>query len=92
MNSKRSWVLEIDSDIHKYLPKIPSSDAQKILEAIELFVSNPFSGDIEKIKKEKYLWRRRIGSYRIFYEIYSVGKLVKVLWVERRTSKTYSKR
>ncbi|MBU3965307.1 type II toxin-antitoxin system RelE/ParE family toxin, partial [Patescibacteria group bacterium] len=71
------------------LSKFPKDYAKKILEIIENLPSDPYFGDIEKIKGEKHLWRRRVSSYRIFYELYSEKNLIHVLWVERRTSKTY---
>ncbi|MBI2024454.1 type II toxin-antitoxin system RelE/ParE family toxin [Candidatus Giovannonibacteria bacterium] len=50
---------------------------------------DPFFGDIQKMKGEKNTWRRRIGSYRLFYKIYSDKKIILVFRLERRTSKTY---
>ncbi len=89
MNSKANWVLKIDPDAHKDLAKFPNDYAKKILEIIGNLPLDPYFGDIGKIKDEKYLWRRRVGSYRIFYELYPDKNLIHVLWVERRTSKTY---
>ncbi|MDP3052356.1 MAG: type II toxin-antitoxin system RelE/ParE family toxin [bacterium] len=89
MDSKGSWVLKIDPDVYKDLSKFPKDHAKKILGIIEDLPSNPYFGDIEKIKGERHLWRRRIGSYRIFYDLYPDKNLIHVFWVERRTSKTY---
>ncbi len=89
MNLNKSWVLKIDPDVYKDLSKIPKGYARKILEAMEILPSDPFYGDAEKIKGGKRLWRRRIGSYRFFYEIHSHEHFIHILWVERRTSKTY---
>ena len=89
MNSKASWVLKIDSAVYKNLSKFPKNYVKKILTTIENLSLGPYLGDIKKIKGEKYLWRRRIGFYRIFYELYPNKNLIHVLWVERRTSKTY---
>lgn len=89
MNSKGNWVLKVDPDVYKDLSKFPKNYARKILAVIENLPFSPYLGDIEKIKGEKYLWRRRIGFYRIFYELYPDKNLIHVFWVERRTSKTY---
>jgi len=51
--------------------------------------SNPYRGDIEKMKGEENIWRRRIGAYRIFYEIIPKEKVIYVFRAERRTTKTY---
>ena len=92
MTLNKNWVLQINPDVRKDLSKIPKKYTRKILDVIERLLLNPYFGDIEKIKGEKYLWRRRVGNYRIFYEVYPDKKLIYVLWIERRTSKTYKKR
>ncbi len=89
MNSKVNWALKINPDVYKDLSKFSKDYAKKILDIIENLPSNPYFGDIKKIKGEKHLWRRRIGSYRIFYELCLDKNLIYVLWVERRKSKTY---
>lgn len=89
MNLEKNWELKIDTGVHKDLAKFPKDYIEKILKVIFSFVNNPYEGDIEKIKGEKSLWRRRVGVYRIFYEIHQEDNFVHVLWVERRGSKTY---
>lgn len=58
MNSKTNWVLEIDPAVLKYLKKIPHDNAERILFVIKSLSLNPFSGDIQKMKGEKNVWRR----------------------------------
>ncbi len=89
MNLKKNWELKIDSGVYKDLSKFPKDYADKILDVILSFGSDPYLGDIEKIKGEENTWRRRVGAYRIFYEIYPEFNFIHVLWVERRGSKTY---
>lgn len=89
MNSKQNWVLKIDPKVYKVLSKIPKEYAGKILNTIKSFSADPFTGDIEKIKEQENSWRRRIGNYRIFYDIKMKEKIIEVTWIERRTSKTY---
>lgn len=89
MNSNKNWVLQIDPVIYKKLRRIPQKDAERILFIIESLSANPYFGDIKKMKGEENTWRRRVGSYRIFYEIISQLKIINVFYIERRTSKTY---
>jgi mRNA-degrading endonuclease RelE of RelBE toxin-antitoxin system len=89
MNSKTSWVLQIDPAIFKYLKRMPRGDVERILFIIQNLPLNPFSGDIQKMRDEKNIWRRRVGAYRIFYELIPQSKIISVFRVERRTSKTY---
>lgn len=68
---------------------MPRDNAKKILSVIKLLPINPYFGDIQKMKGEDNIWRRRIGSYRIFYKLKLNEKIILVFHLERRTSKTY---
>lgn len=89
MNLNKSWELRIDKVVYKKLNRFPKKDFSEIIETIEFLPFNIYDGDIQKIKGEKNVWRRRVGNYRIFYEIYQKEKIINVFWVERRGSKTY---
>ena len=89
MNSNERWELKIDNAVYKELARFPKKNAEKIFKAIELLPFDPYAGDIEKIKNEENVWRRRVGAYRIFYEIKKDERVIEVFWVERRTSSTY---
>ena len=89
MSSNKNWLLKIDESVYKEFRKFPKKDFTRIIAVLENTDLNPYAGDIEKIKGESNLWRRRIGAYRIFYEIRQEEKVVHIFWVERRTSKTY---
>ncbi len=89
MNLGRSWGLKIDPRVYKELKGFPKEQHGKLIGAIELLGQNPYAGDIAKVQGERNTWRRRLGAYRIFYEIHQNERLVHVMWVERRTSKTY---
>ena len=89
MSSQTSWVLKIDPAVFKTLKKIPRHDAEAVLMVIKFFPLNPYFGDIQKMKGEGNIWRRRVGAYRIFYKITTTEKIILVFRLERRTSKTY---
>lgn len=54
--------------------------------------ADPFTGDIARLKGERFGWRRRVGNYRIFYDLDPVNRLIFVRLIERRTTTTYRKR
>lgn len=56
---------------------------------MERMTVDPFIGDIEKMKGEENVWRRRVGSYRIFYEVLKDQKIIYINDLKRRTSNTY---
>lgn len=88
-NSKEAWVLQIDPNVLKILKKFPQKDTKRIVAVIDTLTTAPFSGDIQKMKGEKNAWRRRIGSYRLFYEVIQNEKVIHVFHAERRTTTTY---
>jgi mRNA-degrading endonuclease RelE of RelBE toxin-antitoxin system len=51
--------------------------------------ADPFAGDVVKLEGESNRWRRRVGSYRIFFKVDFTEKRADVSAVVRRTSKTY---
>lgn len=89
MSSSKSWSLRVDDSVLKSLRRMPRRDTGVILEVIHALPINPYFGDIQKMKGEDNAWRRRIGSYRIFYKIKVSEKTILVFHIERRTSKTY---
>jgi mRNA-degrading endonuclease RelE of RelBE toxin-antitoxin system len=89
MSLPKNWALEVDPLVYKLLKKIPRAHRERILEVIKLFPLDPYFGDIQKMKGETHVWRRRIGSYRLFYKLIHEKKVILVFHLERRTSKTY---
>lgn len=89
MYSNEIWSVEVRGKARKALGKIPAKNAGDIIVAIEELKTNPFFGDVEKLKGEISAWRRRVGSYRIFYEIYQRTHSVFVYHIERRGTHTY---
>jgi mRNA-degrading endonuclease RelE of RelBE toxin-antitoxin system len=50
---------------------------------------DPFAGDVLKLEGGSDRWRRRVGSYRIFFSVDTSTRTVFVTAIVRRTSKTY---
>ena len=84
-----NWELHLRKRVKKYLLRFPQKDQIYIAAGLKKLVINPYSGDIEKILGEENVWRRRVSAYRIFYEIISQEKVIRVFRIEHRTSKTY---
>lgn len=84
-----NWVLIVNSSVQKILKRIPHKDAQRIVYILEELTVNPYAGDIRKMEGENDIWRKRIGSYRMKYEIQASQKVIRVLELTRRTSNTY---
>jgi len=82
--------LRIDEKVLKALKKIPKQDTKRITQAIRDLPNDPYAGDVRKVQGERNTWRRRIGEYRIFFEVRQSERYIDVYWVERKGSKTYS--
>ena len=89
MNSNGNWLVRVDASVYKSLARFPQKDARRILRALENLNADPYVGDTHKLSGTEQAWRKRIGSYRIFYEIDITNKRIDVSEVERRGSKTY---
>ena len=89
MNLSKNWDLRVDPAVFKALKGMVQRDAETILKVIKALPLNPFFGDIQKMRGKDNVWRRRVGSYRIFYKIETSEKTILVFYLERRTSKTY---
>lgn len=84
-----NWTLIVNSSVRKALKTIPRNDMKRIVDIFEELTINPYAGDIRKMEGEDNIWRRRIGAYRIKYEIQSQQKLIYIFEISRRTSNTY---
>lgn len=84
-----SWELRTNKKLAKTLKSFPKKDRIRIYEVISLIAIDPYQGDIQKMEGEKNCWRRRAGSYRIFYEIFLKERIILVFKIKRRTSNTY---
>jgi mRNA-degrading endonuclease RelE of RelBE toxin-antitoxin system len=53
---------------------------------------DPFGGDTVRLHNMTPAFRRRVGSYRILFDIYTAERLVEVHDIRRRSEKTYRKK
>ena len=89
MPSPEPWVLQIEPEVLKAMERLTKRDATRLAAAIKLLPQNPYFGDIQKMKGEEGVWRRRVGSYRFFYKLFPDTRIILVFHLERRTSTTY---
>jgi mRNA-degrading endonuclease RelE of RelBE toxin-antitoxin system len=50
---------------------------------------DPFTGDLIKLERGGHRWRRRAGSYRIFFAVDFDARKVEISAIVRRSSTTY---
>ena len=84
-----NWQVKIAKDAEKNIKRFPLKDRLRIQNILEELLFNPYGGDIEKMEGSDNSWRRRTGSYRVFYDLDKKNKIIEVTNIERRTSGTY---
>ena len=82
-----NWTLLVTKPAKKDLEKLPDRDQVRIERALDALQSDPFSGDIKRLQPSG--WRRRIGNYRIFYDLFMEERRIVVTTIKRRTTTTY---
>jgi mRNA-degrading endonuclease RelE of RelBE toxin-antitoxin system len=83
------WTIHVAKRAEKQLSHFPGKDRERILAALQMMCDDPFSGHIVRLTNQPTAWRRRVGSYRIFFDLYPDQLLVEVVDISRRTSTTY---
>jgi mRNA interferase RelE/StbE len=82
-----NWTLLVSKPAQKDLERFPSRDQVRIESALDALQDDPFSGDIKRLQPPG--WRRRIGDYRVFYDLSLDEHQIVVTAIKRRTSTTY---
>jgi len=83
------WELLLASPARKALERMPAADRRRVLAALDAMEQDPFSGDIVRLRVQPTAWRRRVGNWRILFDIDPEERRVLVHDVARRTSTTY---
>ena len=85
-----NWDVKIAERVVKQLKRIPQKEDQRLYFILQTLSQDAEEGELEKIEGEENGWRRRIGKYRIIYEIVSKDKLIFIENIKRRTDTTYN--
>ncbi len=83
------WELLIANPARRAIRDMPRDDSRLIDDALEEMRSDPYSGDIKLLKGTDRAWRRRVGAWRIMFDVRADTRIVAIHDVERRGSNTY---
>ena len=83
------WTLHVARSAEKELEGIPERDRTRILKALKDMSEDPFAGDVARLRGLPTAWRRRVGNWRILYDLYPDRGLIVVASIRRRSSTTY---
>ena len=83
------WGLVIANRARRAMRNMPRADAEQIDAAFVDMRADPYGGDVRFLKGTDRALRRRIGDWRIMYEVHADRRIIIVNDVERRASNTY---
>jgi mRNA-degrading endonuclease RelE of RelBE toxin-antitoxin system len=63
------WTVLVARPAQKQRARFPAKDQARISAAIAQMADDPFAGDVLKLEGEACRWRRRVGSYWIFFSV-----------------------
>jgi mRNA interferase RelE/StbE len=80
-----SYIISIRKQALKELGDLPLKDSRKIVAAIDSLAENPRPAGCKKLKGEtEYIWRIRVGDYRILYKIDDEIRIVEIRKIGNR--------
>lgn len=82
------WDLLIANRAKRQLRWLSPSERDAINEVFSQMCDNPFQGDVKFLRGLDAL-RRRVGDWRILYELDHAKSIIRVTAVKRRGSNTY---
>jgi mRNA interferase RelE/StbE len=83
-----SWAIALSNRARRNLKRVPIADQQRIMAHLDAMRVNPLFGDVLKLTGQD-AFRRRVGSYRIIFDVDFKSFSVKITTIERRTTTTY---
>jgi len=92
MSSSKVWTVVAAQRARKAIAHAPRPERERLQAALEAMGSDPFTGDIQRLKSERAAFRRRIGDWRIFFDVDPERRVVEVSDIMRRTTTTYRRR
>jgi mRNA-degrading endonuclease RelE of RelBE toxin-antitoxin system len=85
-----TWNIILAAAASKTIRRAPPKDQKRLLATLAAMQQDPFGGDLVRLQGTQPAgWRRRVGSWRILFDVYPDRRLVAVADILRRTSTTY---
>jgi mRNA interferase RelE/StbE len=84
-----TWTIQLSGPAQKDFRRLPPKDRARVKSALLAMEQDPFRGDIKRLQGNPSGWRRRVGNFRIIYDIYFDQHLIVIAGILRRTSTTY---
>jgi mRNA interferase RelE/StbE len=87
-----SWRLTFSRNAQKSLRRLPPDIRRRLDATFAEMARDPLSGDVVLLRDYPVGYRRRVGPYRVLFDVDQATRSVQVQEIERRTSTTYRRR
>jgi mRNA interferase RelE/StbE len=84
-----NWGLILGNQAARTIKLAQWKERDQIKVALRLLSDDPYSGDIKLLKGANGALRRRVGNWRIMYELNHESSIIVVTAIKRRGSNTY---
>lgn len=86
-----NWAVELSTSAIKELKRLPRDRQARIARAIDEMEADPMAGDVIPLKGNEWKghFRKRVGVYRIIFNLDRVAMTVAVSAILIRSEKTY---
>ena len=82
--ARKRYAITFKPSADRELRRLPVDVQKRIVRAVELLADNPRPAGVVKMAGDENLWRIRVGTYRIVYEIHDDRLIILVLRVGHR--------
>ena len=86
-----TWQLTFSRNARRNLRRLPSDVRRRLDGVFSEMTRDPLSGDVVVLKGYPVGYRRRVGPYRVLFDIDRTARSVQIHDTVRRTSTTYRK-
>ena len=76
-------------ELEKLKSRIRIQDYERLRDVVRSLANEPRAKGVRKLKGEDKIYRIRVGSYRVVYDVYDNDNLVLILLISRRTETIY---
>ncbi|KUG27626.1 hypothetical protein ASZ90_002515 [hydrocarbon metagenome] len=70
------WSVIIQEKEKRYLSRLPRKERERLLDAMLAMKSDPFAGDVARLKGSLEGWRLRVGRWRVLFMVDQEKKAV----------------
>ena len=84
-----TWTVIVTRPAERAFRALPAADAARIRRVLEAMANDPWSGDVQKLKRHARRFRRRTWAWRILFEVDQEARRIVIAAILRRTTTTY---